>query len=81
MHLLPLPAQLVPIAAERMRAASDVIRDRAAAAGAICIDVWTRPDGADAAFCADDRSQHPNAKGHHRIAASFAELLRPAIST
>jgi lysophospholipase L1-like esterase len=71
---ISLPSDLVEIARERMRQASEVIRDQAAGRGAICLDVWAMPDAADPALFAPDHI-HPNSAGHRLIAARFADLL------
>ncbi|HTZ94677.1 MAG TPA: SGNH/GDSL hydrolase family protein [Streptosporangiaceae bacterium] len=75
-----LPPEHVAIASRRLSQASDIIREQAAAHGAVCLDTWamkdvtTRPD----LFTAD--RLHPNASGHRMLAALFADLLLPAES-
>jgi lysophospholipase L1-like esterase len=71
---MPLPAQLVDMARQRMREASGIIRDHAAARGALCLDVWVMSAAADPDLFAPDRI-HPNASGHRLMADAFADLL------
>lgn len=75
--IMPLPAGLVEVASMRIRQASDVIRDQAAALGVICLDVWAMPGAADPGLFGPDRI-HPNGRGHQLIADAFAALLLPA---
>jgi lysophospholipase L1-like esterase len=72
--IMPLPAELVDLARQRMREASDIIRDQAAARGALCLDVWVMPAAADPGLFGPDRI-HPNASGHQLMAGAFADLL------
>ena len=72
--IMPLPADLVDIARQRMRQASDVIREQASARRALCLDTWAMPAAADPALLGPDRI-HPNASGHQLMAAAFADLL------
>jgi lysophospholipase L1-like esterase len=72
--IMPLPAHLVEVASQRMRQASDVIRERAASRGAVCLDAWAMPGAADPALFGPDRI-HPNASGHQLIADAFAAML------
>jgi len=69
-----LPSDLVDLARERMRQASDIIREQAARHGAVCLDISAMPEAADPALFAADRI-HPNGRGHQLIAAAFAGLL------
>ncbi len=75
--IMSLPPDLVGIARQRMRQASDAIRDQAARHGALCLDLWGRPDAVDPGLFGADRI-HPNASGHRLMAAVFADLLWPA---
>jgi len=72
--IMPLPADLVDIARQRMRQVSDVIREQASARRALCLDAWAMPAAADPALLGPDRI-HPNASGHQLMAAAFADLL------
>jgi lysophospholipase L1-like esterase len=71
---MPLPAELVDVARQRMREASEIIRDEAADRGALCLDVWVMPAAADPDLFGPDRI-HPNASGHQLMADAFADLL------
>ena len=72
--IMPLPAHLVEVASQRMRQASDIIREQAARRGAICLDAWAMPGAADPGLFGPDRI-HPNASGHQLIADAFATLM------
>ena len=72
--VMSLPADQVEVARQRMRQASDVIREQAASRGAVCLDAWAMPGAADPALFGPDRI-HPNASGHQLIADAFAALL------
>ena len=72
--ILPLPAGLVGLARQRMRQASDTIREQAAARGALCLDAWSMPAAADPELFGPDRI-HPNAGGHRLLATACADLL------
>jgi lysophospholipase L1-like esterase len=72
--IMPLPAHLVDLARQRMRQASDIIREQAAARGVVCLDVWAMPGAADPGLFGPDRI-HPNASGHQLMADAFAALL------
>jgi lysophospholipase L1-like esterase len=74
--IMPLPADLVEVARQRMRQASDVIREQAARRGAICLDAWAMPGAADPGLFGPDRI-HPNERGHQLMADAFAALLLP----
>jgi lysophospholipase L1-like esterase len=72
--IMSLPADLVELARQRMRRASDVIREQAARRGAVCLDAWAMPGAADPELFGPDRI-HPNASGHQLMADAFAALL------
>ena len=74
--IMPLPPELTEIARERMRMASDIIREQAESYGAICLDTWSLPGATDPELYSPDR-MHPNGKGHQFIAAAFADKLAP----
>lgn len=77
-EIVPLPAEHVEIARQRLRAASDIIRTQAARRGAVCLDTWAMPEvaGRPELFTAD--RLHPNASGHRLLADRFADLLLAA---
>ena len=72
--IMPLPADLVEVARQRMRRASDIIREQAASRGVVCLDAWAMPGAADPELFGPDRI-HPNASGHQLMADAFAALL------
>jgi len=74
--IMPLPPDLTEIARERMRLASDIIREQADSYEAVCLDAWSLPGLSDPDLYSADR-MHPNGKGHQFIAAAFADKLAP----
>ena len=72
--IMALPADLVEVARQRMRRASDIIREQAASRGVGCLDAWALPGAADPELFGPDRI-HPNASGHQLMADAFAALL------
>ena len=74
--VISLPPDLVEVARQRLRQASEIIREQAALGGVVCLDVWAMPGAADPELFTPDRI-HPNAAGHQLIAMSFADLLLP----
>ena len=74
--IMSLPAGLTEAARQRMRQASDVIRQQAARRGAVCLDAWAIPGAADPELFGPDRI-HPNGRGHQLMADAFAALLLP----
>jgi len=72
--MLPLPVGLVEVARQRLRQASDAIREEAGRRDAICLDLWTMTGAADPGLFGADRI-HPNTRGHQLIADAFAALL------
>ncbi len=75
-RFISLPPGLVDVARQRIRQASDVIREQAVQHGALCLDTWAMPDAADPALFSADRV-HPNPSGHQLMAAACADLLLP----
>lgn len=75
-EIAPLPAELVAIAHQRIRQASDIIRDQSARRGVVCLDAWAMPGTNDPGLFSPDRF-HPNASGHSLMASAFADLLVP----
>jgi len=75
--IMTLPVDLVEVARQRMRQASDIIREQAALRGAICLDIWTMPGASHPDLFGPDRI-HPNASGHQLMADAFAALLLEA---
>jgi lysophospholipase L1-like esterase len=74
--IMSLSADLAEIARERLRLASDIIREQAESYGAMCLDVWSLPGAADPDLYTPD-GLHPNRKGHHFMAAASADKLAP----
>ena len=72
--IMPLPADLVEVARQRIRQASDIIREQAARRGVVCLDAWAMPGAADPGLFGPDRI-HPNGTGHQLMADAFAALL------
>ena len=72
--IMPLSADLVQLARQRIRQASDVIREQAALREVVCLDAWAVPGAADPALFGPDRI-HPNGSGHQLIADAVAALL------
>ena len=72
--IMTLRADLVQVARQRMRQASDIIREHAAGRGAVCLDAWAMPGAADPELFGPDRI-HPNGSGHQLMADAFAALL------
>lgn len=74
--IMSLSQDLHEVVRERMRLASDIIREQAESYGAVCLDAWSLPGVADPDLYAPDRL-HPNSKGHQFIAAACADILAP----
>jgi len=72
--IMSLPADLVEVARQRIRRASEIIREQAGRRGAVCLDVWAMAGAADPELFGPDRI-HPNASGHQLMADAFADLL------
>ena len=74
--VMSLSQELREIARERMRLASDIIREQAESYGAVCLDAWSLPGVTDPDLYGPD-GLHPNHKGHQFIAAACADKLAP----
>jgi lysophospholipase L1-like esterase len=74
---LPDPVPVMPIARfarPRLIALNQAVREAAARAGAVLVDMERHPVTSDPRLWSHDRL-HPNAAGHERIAAAAAEAL------
>jgi len=74
--IMTLSPDLAGVARERLRLASDIIREQAESYGALCLDAWAMPDVADPDLYGADRV-HPNSRGHQLMAAACADMLAP----
>jgi lysophospholipase L1-like esterase len=74
--IMSLSQDLHEVVRERMRLASDIIREQSESYGAVCLDAWSLPGVTDPDLYAPDRL-HPNSKGHQFIAAACADKLAP----
>jgi lysophospholipase L1-like esterase len=74
--IMALAPDLAEIARDRLRVASDIIREQAESYGARCLDVWSMPEAADPELYAADHV-HPNGRGHQLLAAGCADALAP----
>jgi lysophospholipase L1-like esterase len=74
--IMSLSQELREIVRERMRVASDIIREQAESYGAVCLDAWSLPGVTDPDLYGSD-GIHPNHKGHQFIAAACADRLAP----
>ncbi len=74
--IMALSPEMVDVARERMRLASDIIREQAESYGAVCLDAWSLPGITDPDLYGPDRV-HPNNRGHQLFAAAFADKLAP----
>ena len=74
--IMALSPEMADVARERMRLASDIIREQAESYGAVCLDAWSLPGITDPGLYGPDRV-HPNSRGHQLIAAAFADKLAP----
>jgi lysophospholipase L1-like esterase len=74
--IMALSPDLAEVARDRLRLASDIIREQAQSYGARCLDAWAMPDVADPDLYAPDRV-HLNSRGHQLMAAACADLLAP----
>ena len=74
--IMSLSPEVHEIVRERMRLASDIIREQAESYGAVCLDAWSLPGVTDLDLYGPDRL-HPNSRGHQFIAAACADKLAP----
>jgi len=74
--VLSLSPELQEIARERLRVASDIIREQAESYSAVCLDIWSLPGVTDPGLYGPDRA-HPNHRGHQFLAAACADKLAP----
>jgi lysophospholipase L1-like esterase len=74
--VMSLSPELHELAHERMRLASDIIREQAESFGAVCLDAWSLPGVVDPDLYGPD-GMYPNHKGHQFIAAACADQLAP----
>lgn len=74
--IMSLSPDLHEVVRERMRLASDIIREQAESYGAVCLDAWSLPGVTDPDLYGPDRL-HPNSKGHQFMAAACADRLAP----
>jgi lysophospholipase L1-like esterase len=74
--IMLLSQELREVVRERMRLASDIIREQAESYGAVCLDAWSLPGVTDPELYGPDRL-HPNSRGHQLIAAACADKLAP----
>jgi lysophospholipase L1-like esterase len=74
--VMNLSPDLTDIVRERLRLASDIIREQAESYGAVCLDLWAMPAAADPELYGPDRV-HPGSRGHQFIAAACADKLAP----
>lgn len=75
-EIMSLSPDLREVVRERMRLASDIIREQAESYGAVCLDAWSLPGITDPEFYGPDHL-HPNPRGHQFIAAACADKLAP----
>jgi lysophospholipase L1-like esterase len=74
--IMSMSQELHEVVRERMRLASDIIREQAESYGAVCLDAWSLPGVTDPDLYGPDRL-HPNSRGHQFIAAACADKLAP----
>ncbi len=72
----PMSQELREIVHERLRVASDIIREQAESYSAVCLDAWNLPGVTDEGLYGPD-GLHPNHKGHQFLAAACADKLAP----
>jgi lysophospholipase L1-like esterase len=74
--VLALSPELAEVARERLRLASDIIREQAESHGALCVDAWAMPEVADPELYGPDH-MHLGSRGHQLMAAACADKLAP----
>ena len=74
--IMSMSPELHEIVRDRMRLASDIIREQSESYGAVCLDAWSLPGVTDPELYGPDRL-HPNSRGHQFIAAACADKLAP----
>jgi lysophospholipase L1-like esterase len=74
--VMSLSQEMHEIVRERMRVASDIIREQAESYSALCLDAWALPGVTDPELYGPD-GMHPNHKGHQFLAAACADKLAP----
>ena len=73
---MALSPELAEVARERLRLASDIIREQAESYGALCVDAWAMPEDADPELYGPDHV-HLGSRGHQLMAAACADKLAP----
>ncbi len=74
--VMALSPELAEVARERLRLASDIIREQAESHGALCVDAWAMPEAADPELYGPDH-MHLGSRGHQLMAAACADKLAP----
>ena len=74
--VMALSPELAEVARERLRLASDIIREQAESYGALCVDAWAMPEAADPELYGPDH-MHLGSRGHQLLAAACADKLAP----
>jgi len=74
--VMALSPELSEVARERLRLASDIIREQAESYGVLCVDTWAMPEAADPELYGPDHV-HLGSRGHQLLAAACADKLAP----
>jgi phosphatidylinositol alpha 1,6-mannosyltransferase len=74
--VMRLSPELTDVVRERLRLASDIIREQAESYGALCVDAWAMPEAADPELYGPDHV-HLGSRGHQLMAAACADKLAP----
>jgi lysophospholipase L1-like esterase len=74
--VMSLSPELREVVRERIRQASDIIREQAESYSAVCLDAWSMPGLTDPDLYSPD-GIHPNPRGHQLLAAACADILAP----